>query len=281
MGGRPDFSPVARALDVKHHTGSVAWEPDPGTAEPGSAVSILPVAARHAPHHRPSDADAPSFLARAVQALAIVGALVLGVASALLLPGTARGADPAPVGAEDTYEAPHSGALTVDAAEGVLANDTGVALVAEAWTEPVFGDLVLAPDGSFSYTRTTLTRDDTFAYLAVDPDGLTTEPVRVVLRFANRTPTCDSLRIDDVAVGASVDVDLADVCTDPDGDAISFAYQRPDVPAGSLWEADASGHVRFAPPLDWVGTGTVVFTADDGLARSMPVTLSLVVREED
>lgn len=220
------------------------------------------------------------MLGRAVQALAIAGAFTLGIAIALMLPGTARGAEPAPAGVDDAYGAPHGGVFSVDAANGVLANDTGVDLVVELWTEPSYGELLLSPDGGFAYTRTEAAAVDAFEYLATDPDGLITAPVEVTIRFANRPPDCAATVLTDRPAGAMVEVDLSDACVDPDGDALVFAYQRPDVPSGSVWEADEQGHVRFMPPPDWVGTGTVVFTADDGLGESMPAAFAVEVVPE-
>ena len=78
-----------------------------------------------------------------------------------------------------------------------------------------------------------------------------------------------------------MELDLSRWCTDPDGDPLTFVYQQPDVPAGSLWEADELGHVRFLPPPDWTGTGTVVFSAEDGLGSSMPAALAVEVVVED
>jgi len=217
----------------------------------------------------------------AAQALVVGGAFTVGIAIALMLPGTVRGADPVPVGVEDAYVAPHDGVLSVDVAGGVLANDTGVDLVAELWTEPTSGYVLFAPDGGFVYTRTALVRTDAFAYLATDPDGLASEPVRVTIRFANRPPVCDGARVTDSPAGALVELDLSRECTDQDGDALTFVYQQPDIPGGSLWEADEMGYVRFMPPTDWFGTGTVVFSAEDGLASSMPAVLAVEVVAQD
>lgn len=217
------------------------------------------------------------MLGRAVQALAIAGAFTLGIAIALMLPGTARGAEPAPAGTDDVYSAPHDGAFSVDAANGVLVNDTGTDLVAELWTEPSYGDVLLSPDGGFAYTRTEPVAADTFAYLATDPDGLASAPVVVTIEFANRPPACAATMLRDRPAGALVEVDLSDACVDPDGDPLTFAYQRPDVPIGSIWEADEHGHVRFLPPHGWAGTGTVVFVADDGLGESMPAAFAVEV----
>ena len=221
---------------------------------------------------RPSRPPARS----AVQAVAIGGAFVLGVVIALSLPGVARGAEP-PTAADDQYTAPHGGTLSVDAASGVLVNDGGTGLEAELWTEPTNGTVQLDADGRFLYTPTSVARGDSFRYLATDVDGQSTEPAVVRIRFANDLPDCGVETVRGQRAGSLLELDLADWCTDADGDPITFTYQQPDVPAGSVWEADAQGHVRFLAPPDWTGTATVLFTASDGYGSTLPTALAVEV----
>src|SRR4051812_12035591 len=117
-------------------------------------MSVVRLHDRPIAHPTASQRRAPVGPSGAVQAIAVAGALVLGVVLALMLPGTARGADPAPNGAPDSYDAPHSGPLVVGTDDGVLANDVGSGLTVELWTDADHGEVVLAPDGSFSYTPT-------------------------------------------------------------------------------------------------------------------------------
>jgi hypothetical protein len=187
----------------------------------------------------------------------------------------ARAAEP-PTAADDTFAAPHGGSLSVEAADGVLVNDGGTGLEAELWTEPTNGTVELDPDGGFVYTRTSVARSDSFRYLATDVDGQSTEPVVVRLRFANDLPDCTVATVSGEA-GSLVEVDLADWCTDADEDPITFTYQQPDVPAGSVWEADALGHVTFLAPPDWSGTATVLFTASDGFGSTLPIAFAVEI----
>ena len=231
-------------------------------------------------HSRPL--DAPDRRSRpapgvAVQVIAVVGAFVVGVVLALMLPGTARGADPLPVAVGDQYEAPHAGTFVVVARDGVLANDTGDGLTAELWTDADHGVVTLAPDGSFTYEPTGAADSDAFAYLATDVTGLAAEPVRVHLRILNASPRCDALQLVDLPQGEPVEVDLRETCRDADGDPLTFEYQRPDLPPGSAWESTPQGIVRFLPPGDWAGTGAVMFTASDGRDTSMPELLTIGV----
>lgn len=234
------------------------------------------IRASHRPIVRQAVRPSRVPLRPAVQGLAIGGAFVLGIVIALSLPGVARAAEP-PTAADDLFAAPHAGVLTVSAADGVLINDGGTGLEAELWTDPTAGAVELAADGSFSYTRTSVARSDTFRYLATDVDGQSTEPVTVRLRFANDLPDCDVVTVDGQLSGSLVEVDLADFCPDADADPITFAYQQPDVPDGAVWEADPMGHVRFLAPPDWIGTATVLFTASDGFGTTLPTALAIQV----
>ncbi len=216
-------------------------------------------------------------LAVAVQALAVAGAFTLGVALALLLPATARGADPLPIGEGDSYDVPHTEMLVVDGSAGVLANDSGDGLTAELWTDADHGNVTMAPDGSFSYVPTEPATSDAFAYLATDVNGIAAEPVRVHLRILNSSPRCDALQLADLPQGTEVEVDLRTTCRDADGDPLTFEFQRPDVPDGSAWESTPRGIIRFLPPVDWTGRGAVMFTASDGWDTSMPELLTIVV----
>jgi len=61
----------------------------------------------------------------------------------------------APVGEEDSYDAVFQSVLTVNAAEGLLANDSDIEndpLSVELVSSTSHGTLILNPDGSFTYT---------------------------------------------------------------------------------------------------------------------------------
>jgi VCBS repeat-containing protein len=78
----------------------------------------------------------------------------------------------APVANNDSYDALHDRTLQIDAAHGVLANDSDVdsdKLTAVPNTAPSFGSLSLNPDGSFTYTPNHhFVGTDSFTYFASD-----------------------------------------------------------------------------------------------------------------
>lgn len=77
--------------------------------------------------------------------------------------------DDAPIAMDDEYEFSQNVALTVNATEGVLANDQevdGETLTATLQTSTMNGSLVFNTDGSFTYTPTT--GNDSFSYTISD-----------------------------------------------------------------------------------------------------------------
>ena len=77
-----------------------------------------------------------------------------------------------PTANPDRYATRQDTPLTVTAATGVLANDTGSALTAASVTNPTHGTLALNADGSFLYTPTAgYNGPDAFTYAAANSAG--------------------------------------------------------------------------------------------------------------
>ncbi len=83
-----------------------------------------------------------------------------------------------PIAGDDSYQATEDVALVVNAADGVLKNDSdpeGGPLTAVNASNPARGSVTLNEDGSFTYTPDeNLAGDDTFTYSARDAAGNTT-----------------------------------------------------------------------------------------------------------
>jgi len=80
------------------------------------------------------------------------------------------GSPPAPVAVADSYVFNGTQALTISA-PGVLSNDSGSAMSAVQVTGPAQGTLTLNPNGSFTYTSSNGTSNDSFTYKATDASG--------------------------------------------------------------------------------------------------------------
>ena len=99
-----------------------------------------------------------------------------------------------PIANPDTYTVNQDVALTVNAANGVLKNDTDVdqeTLRAErvTGTGPTHGTLTLNDDGSFSYQPTAgFVGQDSFQYRAVDGIGIRSAAVTVTIDISNTRP---------------------------------------------------------------------------------------------
>ncbi|RPJ19182.1 MAG: tandem-95 repeat protein, partial [Desulfobacteraceae bacterium] len=106
----------------------------------------------------------------------------------------------------DEYTMDEDGTLIV-AAPGVLANDTdapGDPLIAELYSEPEFGRLLLNPDGSFSYSPgENFFGEDSFAYMAMDDEGAySVTSVTITVIPVNDAPVAqeDGYRMDEDSV---------------------------------------------------------------------------------
>jgi uncharacterized repeat protein (TIGR02543 family) len=95
-----------------------------------------------------------------------------------------------PTANPDAYPAEEGRVLTVNAANGVLANDSdasGEALTAELASQPSKGEVELRGDGSFTYTPDAgATGNDSFDYRARDASGNLSGAATVTIRISAR-----------------------------------------------------------------------------------------------
>ncbi len=188
----------------------------------------------------------------------------------------------APVAAADTYDATEDTALTIDAAAGVLANDTdadGDSLTATLVSGPANGTLTLNPDGSFSYTpNADFNGSDTFTY-SVSDGALTSEgTVTINVAAANDTPiaAADEYGTDENTV---LTVDAPGVLgndVDPDGDALSAILVTG--PTNGTLALNADGSFTYTPNTDFSGTDSFVYKANDGSLES-EATVTITVSD--
>ncbi|MEX2174254.1 MAG: Ig-like domain-containing protein [Pirellulaceae bacterium] len=187
----------------------------------------------------------------------------------------------APVGAEDAYTTDEDLPLTVDAASGVLANDTdadGEALTATVVTGPASGTLVLNSDGSFSYTpNADFSGSDSFTYTAGDA-ALATDPITVTITV---NPLADGpvAAADEYTVveDETLTVALPGVLendSDSDGDPLTAAVVTG--PANGTLTFSADGSFSYTPNADFNGTDTFTYNVSDGaLSSEATVTINV------
>jgi VCBS repeat-containing protein len=175
-----------------------------------------------------------------------------------------------------------AGARLVVEAPGVLANDAdadGDALSAVLVTVPAHGELVLASDGSYTYTPAAGYRGtDTFEYVAHDGRAAS-EPasVSITVTATNRPPAAagDAYSVDE---GQPLTVDAPGVLandSDPDGDRLRAVLASG--PSEGQFDLAPDGSFTYTPGAGFEGADSFTYTAGDGTAESEPVTVTITV----
>ena len=188
-----------------------------------------------------------------------------------------------PASVNDSYSATADTPLNVDAASGVLANDTDVdgdALTANLVAGPQHGSLTLNADGSFSYTPAAgYMGADQFTYQAFDgqADGNVATVSIVVAAKVNQPPVA----ADDaysVTANQTLNVPAAGVLandTDAEGDPLTAAMV--DAPQHGTLTLNADGSFSYTPAAGYVGADSFTYHANDGTSDSNLATVSISV----
>lgn len=213
-----------------------------------------------------------------------------GVGLATITNDDAPPNDP-PVGVDDSYSVDEDGTLTVDAANGVLANDTdsdndelSVGIVTAASN----GMVVLNDDGSFTYTPdANFSGTDSFAYgLAdgIDSAGpftvtITVNPINDVATIAGENS--GSVTEDDSLVASGVlsvsDVDDGENELQPLSGLGANGYGSFEVNVDGSWTYTLNNAHPMVQGLDTgeTLTDTIVVTSEDGTAtETITVTIN-------
>ena len=184
----------------------------------------------------------------------------------------------------DSYATDINIPLIVDAATGVLANDSdadGDTLTAEALIQPVNGSLIFNSDGSFTYTPDAgYTGDDHFTYEAYDGieysdpamvtitvNPINTAPVAVADSYS--TPMNTPLVVDALTGVLANDVDA-------DFDLLTADLYGTPVEFGVL-NLNPDGSFTYFPQTNYYGTVYFTYRAYDSIDYSNPVTVAIDV----
>jgi VCBS repeat-containing protein len=196
---------------------------------------------------------------------------------------TVNSVNDAPVASDDSYSTNEDTPLTVDAASGVLANDSdvdsaslNVTLVGNA----AHGSLALLPDGSFSYTPdANYNGSDSFSYV-VDDGALNSNPatVTITVNAVDDAPAAsdDSYSTDDVTT-LTVDAASGVLANDSDIDSGSFNAVLVSSPASGSVALNGDGSFIYTPTSGFSGTDTFTYQADDGTNSSNIATVTISV----
>ena len=179
-----------------------------------------------------------------------------------------------PAAADDSYTTNKDTALSKDAGNGVLANDsgTGGTLSAALVTGPSHAtSFTLNADGSFSYTPAQgYNGPDQFTYTVTDgASGLSDTGVVFITVNAPPIVTAQSITTDE-------DTAQSIILTGSDIDSSALTFVIVNGPAhGSL--SGTPPNVTYTPASNYNGSDSFTFKANDGQADSNTATISITV----
>ena len=167
--------------------------------------------------------------------------------------------DDAPVAQADSYWTRLEQTLTVNAAQGVLANDSDVEsepLAASVVTEPAHGVLSLAADGSFTYApELGYIGTDSFTYRVTAGALTADQTVALLVKPPAIAPVIDTgIAGADPITGTTAALSV--VASDPDADPAPLTY---------TWSATGPATVTFSPNGSTGAAATVATFAQAGV----------------
>jgi len=194
----------------------------------------------------------------------------------------------APVAVNDSYTTDEDTALMVPA-PGVLANDSDVdsATLTLSVVPPLFGTLVLQPDGAFVYTPNLhFNGNDSFTYKLNDGSlDSNVAMVTITVNAVNDVPVATAQ-----AVTTNVDTAVAITLSASDIDSPSLTFSIVSGPAhGSLGPlsppsctasgggANCTATVMYSPAIHVTGPDSFTFKVNDGSLDSAPAAVSITV----
>ena len=188
-----------------------------------------------------------------------------------------------PAAAADSYSTTEDGVLTVDAADGVLANDTDVegdALTATLVDQPAHGTVTLAEDGSFEYTpEAGFSGEDSFTYVTSDGQSESSSTlVAIAVEAINDAPvpTADAYSVAEDGV-LTIDSESGVLANDTDADGDALSATIIDEPAHGAVTLAEDGSFVYTPESDFSGEDSFTYVAGDGQAESEGTTVAISV----
>jgi hypothetical protein len=182
-----------------------------------------------------------------------------------------------PVAANDSYSTGQDTPLTIDAAHGLLVNDSdpdGDQLTVGSIASVSPGSqLALNPDGSFTYTPAAgFVGVDTFTYQASDGQLLSNPAsIAITVSQSNRAPVAAN-QIVSTTQGVAAAITLS--ATDADSDPLTYAVAS--APAHGTLSGTAP-NLTYTPNSGYSGPDSFTYKANDGKADSNIATVTLQV----
>jgi VCBS repeat-containing protein len=189
-----------------------------------------------------------------------------------------------PVANGDSYSTGEDATLTVPVATGVLLNDTdadtNATLTATVVATTTHGELTLNPDGSFTYVpAANFNGTDTFTYTVSDGTATSAAAtVTITITAAADAPVAlnDTFTMaEDGTLTVPVATGVLANDTDAEGSSLTATLVQ-DVTHGTL-TFNADGSFTYVPDVNFNGTDTFTYRANDGTANSNVATVTITI----
>lgn len=185
-----------------------------------------------------------------------------------------------PSAVADDYTVPVNGSLTVNAANGVLANDVdldGDTLTATITNSTSHGTLSLQPNGSFTYTPSAAFHGlDTFTYKAADGIGTSAETFVTIAVDTLPTTVANSYGVNEDDV-LTIDAAAGVLSDDSDVDNDALTARIVTAPTHGVATMSTDGSFQYQPDANFNGTDTFSYVANDGFKDSIPTVVTITV----
>jgi LPXTG-motif cell wall-anchored protein len=174
-----------------------------------------------------------------------------------------------PVAVDDTAEGDVDGVIVLTPTE-LLDDDLGVALVVTSGTDGAHGTVVVAPDGTVSYTpEPGFSGQDTFTYTITGAGGVATATVTVLVR---PSAPDDEIR---TRVDEAVDSVTGRLLAAARGTGLAVARYTP--PSHGTVVVDADGTYHYTPATGYVGRDSFTYTLVDAFGTEVTGTVTISV----
>ena len=195
---------------------------------------------------------------------------------------------PAPTPNPNSYLVKEGIALTVNAAAGVLTNDTDIdtahnLLTAVADVLPTHGTLTLNPDGSFTYTPNagTYVGPDSFTYHANDGTSDSNIATVSIYIYLNHAPTAvsDIFTVVSGSQYVALPVLTNDNAANPDSGETLLITSATHPIHGTVVITGGGTGLSYRPASGFIGSDTFSYTISDGVFSSSASVLVKVPKD--
>ncbi len=181
-----------------------------------------------------------------------------------------------PTANADSYSVTGGDTLSVNQANGVLANDVGAGLSVSSNTAPSNGTLVMNADGSFTYTPDSgFSGADQFTYVATDQYGRDSSPATVTITV--NLPAAPAANDDSYSTQADVALGVAAPGVLGNDTGTGIAVTSHTAAANGIAVVKFNGLLQYFPDSGYSGPDSFTYTITDAYARSATATVTVTV----